>query len=285
MIAEALGFSKGTIGRELKRNGGDREYDPKMADNLSTGRYRNCRRKKIIIGTLREKVASLLEEKWSPQLIAGRLRQEGVSNVSHDTIYNFIFENKELGLHLRRFGRRGGGRFVQRRARKGRFLPISQRPEIVANRQRLGDWERDGMYVANRNQVLVCVDRKSRYTMIAAMGHGKPKEVTNITAQMLNSLPIRNFTITNDNGPENRDSKNQEWPVYHCDPGKPQQRGTIENTIGLLRQYINRKTPIETLDEQELNRIANQLNSRPRRCLDYQTPYEVMFGVKVALAS
>jgi IS30 family transposase len=282
MMAETLGLHKSTISRELSRNG----IDPKVADDLYLARFKRCRRKKIIVGVLRKKVVSLLVERWSPQLIAGRLRLENVSKVSHDTIYNFIAENrKELGPHLRRFGRRGAGRFRQRKARQRIVLPISERPAIVASRNRLGDWERDGMRVANFNQLLVCTERKSRYTMIANVGRALAKDVTNVTAQMLNSLPIKTYTVTNDNGSEFSDSPNQEWPVYHCEPRKPQQRGTIENTIGLLRQYITRKALAKTLTVEELDRITNQLNSRPRRCLDYRTPYEVMFGVKVALAS
>jgi IS30 family transposase len=284
-IADKLKFNKSTISREVRRNSFEASYIAMKANELSQVRYKSCRRKKIVIGSIREKVIQLLKEDWSPLLISGRLRKEKVSSISHDTIYNFVAEHKEFSTRLRRYGRRGGGRFIQRKSRQRRHLPIAQRPPIVKTRSRMGDWERDGMHVANYNQLLVCVERRSRYTMLAPIGRGIPKDVTILTAKMLNSLPIKTFTITHDNGPENRDSKNQEWPVYHCDPGKPQQRGTIENTIGLLRQYITRKTPIKSLNQKTLDRIANRLNSRPRRCLDYRTPYEVMFGVKVALAS
>ena len=91
--------------------------------------------------------------------------------------------------------------------------------------------------------------------------------------------------MTNDNGPEFRDSKNVTIKTYHCDIGKPQQRGTIENTIGLLRQYIDRKVKQEDLTEDEIKRIENFINFRPRKCLDYRTPFEVLFKTSVALAT
>jgi transposase, IS30 family len=282
MVAVSLGLHKSTISRELLRNG----KNPKLAQRLCRARFERCRRKKLIVGHVRERVTSLLIQEWSPLLIAGRLRIENLSRISHDTIYNFVAENREeLGPYLSRFNRRGGGRFCQRKARQRKVLTISERPDIVNRRDRLGDWERDGMRIANHNQLLVCTERKSRYTMIANVGRAKAKDVTNITAKMLNSLPIKSYTMTNDNGSEFNDSANQEWPVYHCEPRRPQQRGSVENTIGLLRRYITRQALTETLTEKELNRIADKLNSRPRRCLDYRTPYEVMFGVKVALAS
>jgi IS30 family transposase len=140
------------------------------------------------------------------------------------------------------------------------------------------------MYIACRQQLLILVERKSRYTKIKSIGTAPPKLITKKTIEAISEVPVPAHTMTNDRGPEFKDSPNLEIPTYFCDIQKPQQKGTVENTIGLLRQYIKRTTTAQSLPEEKLNHIETQLNLRPRKVLDYKTPYEVLFQTKVALA-
>jgi IS30 family transposase len=284
-IARKLGFNKSTISRELKRNQYAGRYVPVKAQEKACDRYRMCRKPYVINGAIETQVRDLLSDKWSPEQISGRLTREGVVRISHQAIYDHVKRNrKALNPLLKRHGVRGAGRYIQRNAQANRYKRIEDRPKVVARRERRGDWERDGMYIGNREQLLVLTERKSRYVLIMKMGKGIAKEVTKLTNEMLKQVPIKNYTITNDNGSEFTDSPNQGIPVYHCTPGKPQQRGTIENTIGLLRAYLPRKTDPSTVTDELLRAIAEKINSRPRKCLDYRTPSEVLFKKTVALA-
>ena len=191
--------------------------------------------------------------------------------------------NRRRG-RLYRGRKKGGGRLSQRVKRQSKTLSIHSRPLIVRKRKRIGDWERDGMYGAHRQQLLVLTERKSRYTRIGKMGTGKSRQVAELSKEILLSLRKRVFTITNDNGTEFNDTASLPCKVYFCDPQKPQQRGTVENTVGLLRQYIKRNTDLDTLTKEEIKSLENKINFRPRKCLDYKTPFEVFFKKKVALA-
>lgn len=286
VIAHLLKLHKSTISRELRRNRDGNKYKSYEADILAQKRKQHCRRKKVITPDLSMKIWVFLEYGLSPEQIAGRLRLEKVFKVSVETLYQHIHEQGiEYAQYLRRYGKRGGGRTAQRRGNASRKRSIRERPSIVDSRIRLGDWERDGMYIYDRDQMLVLNERKSRFVSLSKMGKGKPKEVTKLTDQMLAKFPIASLTMTNDNGPEFRDSQNLSIKTYHCDIGKPQQRGTIENTIGLLRQYLDRKVKQEDLTEGKLRQIENRLNFRPRKCLNYRTPFEIFFKTKVALAT
>lgn len=284
-ISRRLGFSRSTIGREIRRNATNQGYRPMVAQGLARRRFKNCKRAYLVDEQMRDQIVCLLKQKWSPQQISGRLEREGHRAPSVDTIYRFILRHwKELGPYLRRYGRRGGGRYIQRKAKRGRFRSISKRPGVVDQRCRFGDWERDGMFVYKRKLILILNERKSRFVKLTKMGTGRPKLVTSLTNSVLTKIAQPVHTITNDNGPEFRDSPNQSWPVYHCDIGKPQQRGTVENTIGLLRQFLPRDTLYENLTSKTLRKIENAMNLRPRKCLGYKTPYEVLYKTTVALA-
>mgnify|MGYP001046308353 CR=1 FL=1 len=282
-ISIVLGFDKSTIYRELRRNSVSKVYSPDRASIEAARRFRKCRRKKKLTPQLKEEILSYLAFGWSPEQTSERLREERQTSISYQTIYR-SFPQKSVGrTYLRKHGRRGGGRAVQKRAQVKNKVFIQQRPTIVEQRKRLGDWERDGMYGANRQQLLIFTDRKSRFTKIKKMGTGKSKDVKNITIETLNNLGKKVFTVTNDNGTEFNDNASIPFKVFHCQPYKPQQRGTVENTIGLLRQYIKRNTDLEGLSEKDLFDVENKVNFRPRKCLNYKTPFEVFFKQKVAL--
>ena len=286
-ISNRLGFSRSTIYRELSRHGGKRHYNPVKASKRARSSFKRCRRKKIITSDVATHILAYAAFGWSPEQIASRLGLERRLKVSHQTIYRRYPRGEPKGhwrIVRKRSRRRSGGRATQRRARALSKLSIHDRPIAADLRVRRGDWERDGAYGANRQQVLVLTDRKTRYTKLAKMGTGKSLEVAEITKGILLSLQKRVFSITNDNGTEFNETASLPWKVYHSDPYKPQQRGTVENTVGLLREYIKRNTDLDKVSAEQLSYIEHQLNFRPRKCLGFRTPFEAFFNKNVALA-
>lgn len=284
-IAKQLGFSKSTIYREIFRNRGKQKiYTAVRAQSLAKVRFRRCRRRRIIIEELDDYVRMRLFEGWSPEQISGRLRYESERGPSHQTIYNHVYRRRGQYLFcLRRYNKRGFGR-SQRNRRVNWGLNIHERPKQVELRNRIGDWERDTLFIAQRKKLLVCTDRKSRYTCIEKVTDYTSNGMRDLTEAMLSSTCKKAFTMTNDNASEFNRPLTLRVPVYYCDPWKPQQRGTIENTIGLIREYVKVSTPMDSLSQDFLKEIQKGLNFRPRKCLDYKTPYEVFYGKSVALA-
>lgn len=287
-IACRLGFHKSTIVRELKRNTQeDRRYFAGYANELALERFKRCRKKIRIQGELESVIKRKLEEKWSPDQIAGRLKQEKKPKVSREAIYRFIRGDKEQGgslwKHLRRPPRKGKGRYLSRKYKPAWLLRISERPQIINSRKRIGDWERDTMLTMTKQRILVCVERKTRFVAMGRLDRHGTRDAAVATKELLSEKPA--LSITNDNGNEFRDFYQWNFPLYYCDPYKPHQRGTVENTIGLIRQYIPKKAKIDDLQDAQVKEIENWLNMRPRKCLDYRTPYEVFYKRKVALVS
>lgn len=282
-ISRRLGFHKSTILREIRRNSGRLSYCPEQATKKAFERFKRCRRPKLMTSEAREKIRPYLSFGWSPEQISGRFKLEGSPLASRQTIYRGLPQKSPEKRLLRTFGRKGSGRRHQKKIRENRYLMVSERPSLVDQRKRIGDWERDGVYGANRKQLLVLIERKSRYTKLAKMFDITGEAVTNLTISTLKGLRVH--TMTNDNGPEFSDSASLPFLTYHCEPHKPQQRGAVENAIGLLRQYIKRKTNLEALSEKDLSDLENRLNFRPRKCLDYKTPYEVFYNTIVALVT
>lgn len=282
-ISRRLGFHKTTIYREIKRNKRGQDYEAGLATRKAYDRFKRCRRKKIIDYKLKEKIIKYMSKGWSPQQISGRFKKEGQELVSTQTIYRSILKHRYEYKLLRMFNKRGGGRRVEQKAKLEGKLMIQDRPSIVEQRKRLGDWERDGMYGANRNQLLVMLDRKSRLVKIANMGTGTSEKVEGLTQEILKGVGKKVYTITNDNGTEFRKGMTSKYKVYYCKPLRPDQRGSVENAIGLLRQYIKRKTDLTQLTPKDLLVLEDRLNHRPRKCLNFRTPHEVFYQHNVAL--
>lgn len=282
-VAEALGFHKSTIYRELKRNSVKNIYSCEKATKLAAKRYTKCRRKKLISKELKEELLAYLSFGWSPEQLSGRLFRERKTKISYQTIYRSLSNQKIDRKFLRRFNKRGAGRTIQKRHQNKNKTFIQHRPSIVEQRKRIGDWERDGMYGANRKQLLILTDRKSRYTRIKKIEKGNATLVKEVTIKTLSEIGKRVYTVTNDNGTEFNNNASMPFRVYHCEPHKPHQRGSVENTIGLLRQYIKRKTDLDKLTKEDLKVIENKINFRPKKCLDFKTPFEVFYDKKVAL--
>lgn len=293
-IADKLGFHRSSIGREINRNSGGRGYRVKQASRKAAERqlYRHEPRK--MLPEMIERIEEKLRLKWSPEQISNRFKREGLPSVSAETIYGYVYRDTEAGgdlwRNLRRSRRRRKRRFPSedRRGRIKDATPISERGGKAEKRKKRGHWERDCMLGKNRkNAVLAMVDRKSRYNLFSKINQKIATRITNRTISMLGDLPCK--SITNDRGHEFADhrrlSRKLEVPVYFCEAYSSWQRGTNENRIGILRQYLPKGTDISGLHWKQLRKIENEINMRPMKCLDWQTPHEVMFRVRCTTVS
>jgi IS30 family transposase len=295
-IGRCLGRSHTSISRELKRNGttfSGLEYGADRAHDTSQRRQSMARhyRRQDHAPLLRYVERRLLFD-WSPGAISGRLKLKYPDNpkmrISPETIYRWVALDSryggELYLHMRR---RHKNRRRQKRYGAGRrFIPgrvgIEQRPAIVNERSRFGDWEGD-LVVGSRNPAAVGthVERRSRYLKASLLKNRKAETFNIATIPIYQQLPeALRQTLTLDNGKEFSRFKELEsdtkLKVYFADPYAAWQRGTNENTNGLLRFYFPKGTDFSQVSEDELNRAVKRLNHRPRKCLGYRTPYEVM---------
>lgn len=288
-IAAALGRNPGTISRELRRNHSGGNYLAAQADRKAQ-RRRSERPlvRKLDNPELNEAVRRGLASTWAPQQIAGRLRQQHPDkknrHVSAQTIYTWIAQHPER-KHWESFLRRRGKRPYRRRnaAKTNCAARIHQRPEVIEQRLRLGDFEGDTVLgPPGTGGLATLVDRKSRYTIVVKIQSKHADHVHGKLKQRLKELDAeRRRTITFDNGTEfaccHRLEKHLGMKLYFADPGCPYQRGTNENTNGLIRQYFPKRTNFQDISHAEVRRVENLLNDRPRACLGYRTPREVFF--------
>jgi len=287
-IAQRLGFHKSTITREIRRNKSlNKRYHPSRADYKARWRYRRARKSYFVTPEIAQIISAKLSAGWSPLEISGRMKDEGFKDrISHQTIYRYLRNHELLRSKLKFYKRTGGGRFLQRKLRKFPWKrSIRTRPRVINERRRYGDWERDTMLIAQHKGVLVLVERKSRFLKLEALRNKTLRQVARQTKSLLRSTNKKVYSLTNDNGPEFFDGGLHTVPVYYCDPSRPQQRGTVENTIGKVRQYIGRKTVLDLENKDLVRTVENLLNFRPRRCLGFKTPYEVFYKKTVALVS
>lgn len=293
-IALALGRSASTVSREIGRNGGSRRYRAEAADKLAWKRALRPKLCKLALyGHLRQAVASKLEMKWSPEQIAGWLKrtypEDEARRVSHETIYRSLYVQargvlkQELMAHLRSQRRfRRSRHATQKRGNNGRIVdavPISERPASIEDRAVPGHWEGDLLCGSNNSYIVTLVERHSRYVMLAKIPSRHTQTVIDALIRQARKLPDELYkSLTWDRGHELADHKRFSMAtnidVYFCDPQSPWQRGSNENTNRLLRQYLPRKTDLAPHTQAELNRIARQLNERPRKTLDFQSPAE-----------
>ncbi|MEY4889764.1 MAG: hypothetical protein RIQ75_894, partial [Pseudomonadota bacterium] len=290
-IARALARSPSTITREIGRNGGSRCYRAEAADKRA---WRTARRPKqcklSVYGQLRQAVAAKLKQNWSPEQIAGwlKLTQPGneAAQVSHETIYRSLYIQargvlkKELIQHLR--ARRPIRRSRHATQKLGHILnavSIRERPASVEDRAVPGHWEGDLLCGANNSHIVTLVERHSRYVMLAKVPNRTSKTVVDALIKQARRLPSELYkSLTWDRGSElaehQRFTMETDIAVYFCDPQSPWQRGSNENTNGLLRQYFPKGLDLAPFSQAELNKVARQLNERPRKTLDFQTPAE-----------
>ena len=291
-IARQLGRSPSTISREVAKNGGADDYGPWRAHWRASQQVRRPRPSKLTYPPLKAQVTTWLEELWSPQEISARLRvefpEDSMMRVSHETIYRSLFVQGrgELRRELTRCLRSG------RRRRRPQGIPkawttvtnkvmISERPAEVDDRAVPGHWEGDLIVGAlNKSAVGTLVERTTRLVLLLHLPNGKSAtDVELAMKRVILTLPEElRRSITWDQGTEMATHVNftvdTNIPIYFCDPHAPWQRGTNENTNGLLRQYLPKGTDLSQHTEEDLQRIQRSLNGRPRRTLGYMTPLE-----------
>jgi IS30 family transposase len=286
-IARAVGRSPATISRELRRNQTENDYYAGQAQRKAVRRrVERPLTRKMDDPELNQCVRHGLTHEWAPEQIAGRLKQQHADcperHVSAQTIYSWI-EQDEHREHWQSFLRRRGKRPSRRKKPDGIGAPIDQRPEVIEQRLRLGDWEGDTVLgPAGTGGLATLVDRKSRYTIIVKIRCKEADHVHQKLKERLRELDEqRRRSITFDNGTEfarcRRLEKHLGMTLYFADPGCPYQRGTNENTNGLIRQYFPKGTDFRDISHYEVRRVETLLNGRPRECLGFQTPDEVFF--------
>lgn len=287
-IARALGRHRSTIGRELRRNATRHDgcYRHDKAQSYALTRRSWARRNQRFDATAWALVRARLAEWWSPEQISGRLRQEGQLSISHETIYRYVWEDRERGGTLYTFLR---GARKQRRKRYGRYdsrgrlagkRMLGERPAIVEGRTQVGHWEGDTVLGAGQAGpcVLTLVERKTGFLLLGPLRQRTAAAVTRRAAQLIRRgrCPVR--TITVDNGTEFHDYADIERRTttrfYFATPHHSWERGTTENTNGLLRQYLPKGASMAHLTQAKCNRIAGHLNRCPRKRLGYRTPEE-----------
>jgi len=294
-IAALLEVHKTTISRELKRNHGQRGYRPNQAHQLAQQRRREKPRRRIEPETW-VLIESRLRLEWSPEQISGWLRRTKRPTVSHERIYQYILADKNSGgdlyRHLRcqkQCKKRYGAR--ERRGQLPDRQSIENRPTIVEQRSRYGDWELDTIVGKGYKQAIVSLtDRKARLALFAKVEQKTADQVATAIVRLLKPHADRVHTLTSDNGKEFARHKNIAKALnadfYFAHPYAAWERGTNENMNGLIRQYFPKACDLRTVTDDDIQLAMNRLNNRPRKCLGYRTPNEVFFGKSsVALTS
>jgi len=293
-IARSLGRSASTVSRELSRNGGYDSYRAALADDQAWARARRPKRCKLTTNAwLRRAVAKKLRSNWAPEQVAGWLKRAHPDDesyrVSHETIYRSLFVQargvlkKELLSHLRsqrtirrskQAGRNGDGR-----GQIKDLVSIRERPAAVEDRAVPGHWEGDLLSGSNNSYIATLVERHTRYVMLAKVPNKDTQTVISALIKQAKKLPNELYkSLTWDRGKELTDHRRftlaTNIDVYFCDPQSPWQRGSNENTNGLLRQYFPKGSDLSMHSQAHLNKVARQLNERPRETLQFETPAE-----------
>lgn len=300
-IAEVLGRNKSSISRELSRNASTEynRYTPCRAHARAEQRWVKVhQRPRLKNELIRQYVVNNLEEGWSPEQIAGRLPIDHPGQfISHEAIYQFIYDLQteirlELIQHLRRAHKKRKAKGIGRKEKKTKIPnrnPIDARPKSVEDRKQYGHWEGDTLISRKSKAALhTLVERKSRFLVLSKLDRKSATETSKTIIRRLGKLPVRGRrTLTLDNGTENakhaKVTAKLGMKCYFARPYASWQRGTNENTNGLVRWYLPKGTDFSKIDKDQLKLIEYLINSRPRKCLGYKTPIEVAAS-SVALA-
>jgi len=299
-IARVLGRDPGTISRELRRNAPPVHTGYYLAhkaqQRAETRNRRAHRRPRLKAARVRHYVAQRLQAGWSPELIAGRWRRRHPAcAISHEAIYQWVYaEARHLVPCLVRAHRRrryrGYVRGKHRRVHIPSRVSIRQRPAAVERRRHFGHWETDTMIShASAAALQITVERKARYTKLAALPRKGAREMRLALTRRLSQYPrgLRR-SLTYDNGSENTEHVETNRVLgsrsYFCEPFHSWERGTVENTIGLVRRFFPKRTDLAQLSKPQVQSVERWLNHRPRKCLGFQTPAEVFKSAGVALA-
>jgi len=289
-IAKNIGVNKSTISREIRRNSKSvKQYHPDRASIESFSRHKFKNKAIKITSNVEKQIRKYLKFDCSPEQVAGKLKVDKIVSLTHEAIYQYIYKNKASGGRLylnlphkmKKYKNRCGsyssrGMIIDR-------VPISKRPKIVEHKTRIGDFEVDtiiGKY--HRGSIVSIVDRKSKFVLLKKLPSKEAIQVSNAITELL--YPIRKIThtITSDNGKEfsyhKTISNTLNAGFYFCDSYSSWQRGLNENTNGLVRRYIPKRTDLDEISDEEIQMIQYRLNHRPRKALGYKTPYEVFMS-------
>ena len=284
-IAKEIKVRPSTISRELAKN--NKNYSPKKAQIKAKLKHiKKPKRKVVLTKKIENYIRKKLKLQWSPVQISGRIKLDLKLSISHESIYQFIYKNKANGGNIYKSLRHRNKKYhnrcnnYQKRGTIKDRISIDERPSIVNDKLRIGDWEIDTVIGKNHKGVLVTiVDKASKFTLIKKVNSKHADVVTKATIELLTPLQKLTHTITADNGKEfayhKQISQKLGIDFYFCDPYSSWQRGLNEHTNGLIRQYIPKKSRFENISNEEIVNIQNRLNHRPRKSLNFKTPYEV----------
>ena len=288
-IGVFLGRSRTTIWRERRRNRApyDELYRAERADERAVARRRRARRNQRLRRVDWRRVERLLRAQWSPEQIAGYFRETGQMRISHETIYQHVWRDWAAGGRLHeqlrgaRKARRKRYRSKDSRGRLGGKRKIGERPRSVEGRRQMGHWEIDTVHGRGRASVVTLVERKSGYVAIGKLAAVTVAVTNAATLALLRRHRGRVRTITADNGSEFHGYRELEKAsgvkFYFATPHHAWERGTNENTNGLIRQYLPKRTNLTELTQKQCDAIAEQLNHRPRKRHGYKTPHECFY--------
>jgi IS30 family transposase len=297
-IAQGLRRAPSTVSREIRRNGGSQAYRANRADRRACERALRPKPCRLALHReLRWRVARKLALQWSPEQISGWLKQEFPTDhdmqISHEAIYRSLFIQtrgvlkKELAAHLRTARRMRRPKGHNAKSGQGHIpdmVSIRERPAEVEDRAVPGHWEGDLLTGANDTHIATLVERHSRFTMLVKLPRKDTTTVVTTLAKLIRKLPEElRRSLTWDQGKEMHAHKRftvaTNVQVYFCDPRSPWQRGSNENTNGLLRQYFPKGTDFSCISQSYLNGIALRLNQRPRKTLGFETPADRLQAV------
>lgn len=289
-IAFQLNRSSSTIGRELNRNSAANDYQINQAHELSSSRRTLASKEPKKMGTeLINKIEEKLNLEWSPEQISGRFKNEGTL-ISYESIYRYVRADKLSGGELFKKLRHGGKKYKKRVAGKkaGRGcipnrVDISERPEIIEKKSRIGDWEGDTVIsTGSKTALLTYVDRHSKFTLLKKLGRKLTESVREATVELMAGLPHKVYSITYDNGMEFASHQNiaeeLDTKCFFATPYHSWERGLNEHTNGLVRQFLPKNYDFKNTTDEEIQIIQDKLNHRPRKVLKYKTPFEVFFA-------
>jgi len=292
-IAQAIGFSQATISKELARNHGERGYRPAQAERLALERkIQKKTRPKVMVGIIKDEVEARLRIKHSPDQISNALFLKGLM-VSHETIYQHLVDDRKAGGDLSLNLRINGKRRYRRRSKIGRGVKIpnrvdiEERPMVISDRNRYGDWEADLIQGAAGSGFLLSIyERKSRVGKLHLLPDKSSSETMRGIVTVLNGLKVN--SITYDNGLEfamhERVNKRLECDSYFCKPYRSWEKGGVENYNGLVRQYFPKGYDFTTITLERLSEVEEEINNRPRNILAYQSPNDLLDHLRTPCA-
>ncbi len=295
-IAKIIGTSQPTVSRELARNTGARGYRHRQAQDRTNQRRAEAVRPSKMTPSMIAAIESKLRVEWSPEQITGWLLNDQKVLISHESIYLHIWADKQAGGDLYTHLRRQGKKYDKRRngkSTRGQIknrVSIDDRPSIVDDKSRIGDWEIDTVIGKGHSGALVTiVERVTKFTVSAQVNSKSAADVTKATISLLKPFKDVVHTITADNGKEfsyhEKVSRALSAEVYFAHPYSSWERGLNENTNGLLRQYFPKRTDFKKVNQIEVRRALKRLNTRPRKGLNFKTPAQLMGEYRAALVA